>query len=127
MGNSSAIAHFKRRVGWYYYLGALFFALAHLGNYAQQPPWWAVIFLIFPQLISGLAFGYLRIRLGFWYGVLEHRLTNLLFTLGDIMNFWLGEPGGVAWFIILIILPLSVLAAPLLLSMRKRSIHTSLS
>jgi hypothetical protein len=118
---------FKRRVGWYYYLGALFFALAHLGNYAQQPLWWAVIFLIFPQLISGLAFGYLRIRLGFWYGVLGHTLTNLLFTLGDIMNFWLGEPGGVAWFIILIIPPLSVLAAPLLLSMRKRSIHTSLS
>jgi membrane protease YdiL (CAAX protease family) len=118
---------FKRRVGWYYYLGALFFALAHFGNYAQQPPWWAIIFLVFPQLIGGLTFGYLRIRLGFWYGVLGHTLTNLLFTLGDIMNFWLGEPGGVAWFIILIILPLSVLAAPLLLSMRKRSIHTSLS
>jgi uncharacterized membrane protein len=83
--------------------------------------------LLFPQLISGLAFGYLRIRLGFWYGVLGHTLTNLLFTLGDMMNFWFGEPGGVAWFIILIILPLSVLAAPLLLSMRKRSIHTSLS
>ncbi len=118
---------FKRRVGWYYYLGALFFALAHLGNYAQQPPWWAVIFLVFPQLIGGLAFSYLRIRLGFWYGVLGHTLTNLLFTLGDMMNFWFGEPGGVAWFIVLIILPLSVLAAPLLLSMRKRSIHTSLS
>jgi len=43
------------------------------------------------------------------------------------MNFWLGEPSGVAWFIILIILPLSVLAALLLLSVRKRSIHTSLS
>ncbi len=118
---------FKRRVGWYYYLGALFFALAHLSNYAQQPPWWAIIFLVFPQLIGGLTFGYLRIRLGFWYGVLGHTLTNLLFTLGDMMNFWFGEPGGVAWFIILIILPLSVLAAPLLLSMRKRSIHTSLS
>jgi hypothetical protein len=44
-----------------------------------------------------------------------------------MMNFWFGEPGGVAWFIVLIILLLSVLAAPLLLSMRKRSIHTSLS
>ncbi|MCL6510435.1 MAG: hypothetical protein K6U78_07080 [Anaerolineae bacterium] len=29
---------FGRHVGWYYYLGAVFFALAHLGNYAQQPP-----------------------------------------------------------------------------------------
>ena len=118
---------FKRHVGWYYYLGTLFFALAHLGNYAQQPPWWAIIFLVFPQLIGGLAFGYLRIRLGFWYSVLGHTLTNLSFTLGDIVNFWFGEPGGVAWFIILIILPLSVLAAPLLPSVRKRSVDTSLS
>ncbi len=118
---------FKRRVGWYYYMGAIFFALAHLGNYAQQPPWWAVILLVFPQLIGGFTLGYLRIRLGFWYGVLGHTLTNLLFTLGDMMNFWFGEPGGVAWFIILIILPLSLLAAPLLLSVRKRSANTSLS
>ncbi len=67
---------FKRHVGWYYYLGTLFFALAHLGNYAQQPPWWAVIFVVLPQLIGGLTFGYLRIRLGFWYGVLGHTLNN---------------------------------------------------
>jgi hypothetical protein len=63
---------FNRYVGWYYYLGTLLFALAHLGNYAQQPPLCAVLLLVLPQLIGGLAYGYLRIQLGFWYGVLEH-------------------------------------------------------
>jgi membrane protease YdiL (CAAX protease family) len=111
---------FNRYVGWYYYLGALFFALAHLGNYAQQPPLWAVLLLVLPQLIGGLTYGYLRIRLGFWYGVLGHVLTNLLFTFGDLMNFWFGEPGGVVWFIVLIVIPLATLAAPLLANRRKK-------
>jgi len=103
---------FNRYVGWYYYLCALFFALAHLGNYAQQPPLWAVLLLVLPQLIGGLTYGYLRIRLGFWYGMLGHMLTNLLLTFGDLMNFWSGESGGVVWLIVLILVPLAALAAP---------------
>jgi membrane protease YdiL (CAAX protease family) len=112
---------FNRYVGWYYYLGALFFALAHLGNYAQQPPLWAMILLVLPQLIGGLTYGYLRIRLGFWYGMLGHILTNLLFTFGDLMNFWFGEPGGIAWFIVLILVPLAVMIMPFLVNRHKRT------
>ncbi len=67
---------------------------------------------VLPQLIGGLTYGYLRIRLGFWYGVLGYVSTNLLFTFGDLMNFWFGEPGGIAWFIVLILVPLAALAAP---------------
>jgi len=111
---------FNRYVGWYYYLGTLLFALAHLGNYAQQPPLWAVPLLVLPQLIGGLTYGYLRIRLGFWYGVLGHMLTNLLFTVGDLMNFGFGEPGGVVWFVVLIVVPLMVLGMPLLVSGRNQ-------
>jgi len=114
---------FDRYAGWYYYLGALLFALAHLGNYAQQPPVWAMLILVLPQLIGGLTFGYLRIRLGFWYGVLAHMLTNLLFTLGDMMNFWFGESGGVVWLIVLIIAPLAVLAMPLLTNRRAKELR----
>lgn len=118
---------FSRHVGWYYYLGAVFFALAHLGNYAQQPPWWIVPILVLPQLIGGLIFGYLRIRLGFWYGMLGHMLTNLLFTLGDVVKFWFGEPGGIAWLVVLIVVPLAVLAAPLLTNKRRRAADPSIS
>ncbi len=118
---------FNRYVGWYYYLGALFFALAHLGNYAQQPPLWAVLLLVLPQLIGGLTFGYLRIRLGFWYGVLGHVLTNLLLTFGDLMNFWLGEPSGVIWLIVLILVPLAALAAPFWANRRKKTEISSVS
>jgi hypothetical protein len=112
---------FNRHVGGYYYLGALLFALAHLGNYAQQSPLWAVILLVLPQLIGGLTYGYLRIRLGFWYGVLGHMLTNLLFTLGDVMNFRLGKPGGIAWLIALILVALAVLIMPFLVNRHKRT------
>lgn len=112
---------FNRYVGWYYYLGTLLFALAHLGNYAQQPPLWAVPLLVLPQLIGGLTYGYLRIRLGFWYGMLGHILTNLLFTFGDLMNFWFGEPGRIAWFIVLILVPLAVMIMPFLVNRHKRT------
>jgi hypothetical protein len=121
------IDFFSRHVGWYYYLGTGFFALAHLGNYAQQPPWWTVVLLVLPQFIGGLTFGYLRIRLGFWYGMLGHMLTNLLFTLGDVAKFWFGEPGGIVWFIVLIVMSLAILTAPLLPGMHKKAVDTSLS
>lgn len=64
---------FSRYMGWYYYLGALFFGLAHLSNYDQQLPFWISPGLVITQLIGGLTFGYLRIQLGFWYAVLGIR------------------------------------------------------
>jgi len=54
-------------------------------------------------------------------------LTNLLFTVGALMNFWFGEPGGVAWLIVLIVVPLMALAAPFLVNMRKKAVDPSLS
>ncbi|WP_448336680.1 CPBP family glutamic-type intramembrane protease [Chloroflexus aurantiacus] len=103
---------FNRHVGWYYYLSALFFGLVHLSNHDQQLPFWISPVMVIPQLIGGLTYGYLRIRLGFWYAVLGHMLHNFLFTCGDLFVFWFGELGGLIWIIVLIAGTVVVLAAP---------------
>ena len=105
---------FNRYMGFYYYIGAVLFALPHLSNYADQPVWWLGPFLVLPQFIGGLTFGYLRIRLGFWYGVLAHILINLLYHLGDLMNQLFGAQGGVVWLLVLIGFSLLALAVPML-------------
>jgi len=105
---------FKRHVAIYCYIGAVWFGLAHIGNYANTPPVWLVPFLLLPQILGGFTFGYLRIRLGFWFGVLAHMLVNLLFNLGDLMNYLVGPQGGVAWFIFLIVFSLITLLLPLI-------------
>jgi membrane protease YdiL (CAAX protease family) len=104
---------FYRYVGVYYYVGAVLFALPHLGNYANQPTWWLAPFLVLPQFIGGLSFGYLRIRLGFWYGVVAHMLINLLYHLGDLMNQLFGAQGGVVWLLVLIGFSLLVIVVPI--------------
>lgn len=65
-------------------------------------------------------FGYVRIRLGFWYAVLAHMLTNLLYTLGDGMNALFGEVGGAFWLALLLI------SATLTVTLTWRRNHLSL-
>ncbi len=93
---------FNRYVGVYFYLSSIIFGLIHLTNYAKMPPLGMALLLVFPQLMGGLCFGYLRIRIGFWYAVLAHSLNNLLFTIGDGMNAFIGEVGGLIWLMVLI-------------------------
>ncbi len=95
---------FRRYVAVYYYVAAIVFGVVHLSNYNYSvEPWWYAPVLILPQLIGGFVFGYIRIRLGFWYAVLAHMATNLLWTLGDGMNALFGETGGVVWLVILLV------------------------
>ncbi len=111
---------FNRYVGVYYYLGALLFALPHLGNFTFQLPWWLIILPVLPQLVGGLTLGYLRIRLGFWYGVMGHLLINLLFTLGDVLTYFLGGTANFIWLVVLIIVPIVVLMAPFLVEWQRQ-------
>lgn len=100
---------FRRYVAVYYYVAAIVFGFVHLSNYNYNvEPWWYAPVLILPQLIGGFVFGYIRIRLGFWYAVLAHMATNLLWTLGDGMNALFGETGGVVWLAILFVSSLAV-------------------
>ncbi|MCS7055847.1 MAG: CPBP family glutamic-type intramembrane protease [Thermoflexales bacterium] len=107
---------FRRYVGVYYYFSSLLFGFIHLTNYTSLGAWWYAPILILPQIIGGFVFGYVRIRLGFWYAVLAHIAANLLFTFGDFMNGWFGTAGGVVWLAVLI---LSSLALIVLISRRR--------
>lgn len=93
---------FQRHIAAYFYLSSIIFGLIHLTNYTNMPPLWMAPLLVAPQLVGGLIFGYIRIRMGFWWAVLAHLLTNLLFTIGDLMNVQFGEIGGFIWLIVLL-------------------------
>lgn len=112
---------FRRHVGVYYYFSSLLFGFIHLTNYASLSAWWYAPILILPQIIGGFIFGYARIRLGFLYAVLAHVATNLLFTLGDVMNGLFGLAGGAVWLAVLVLSSLGLVA----LISRKRLISVA--
>ncbi|UMB52626.1 CPBP family intramembrane metalloprotease [Lutibacter sp. A64] len=68
--------HFKK----IFYLAAILFALTHLTNYSNTNTLFYILapLIILPQLIGGLTLGYIRLKLGFFWGVLMHGLYNLI-------------------------------------------------
>lgn len=64
------------------YFSILLFAYSHLTNYPIET---VVLILspilIFPQIISGILYSYIRLKLGFMLGVILHISKNLLFNL----------------------------------------------
>lgn len=99
---------FHRYVAVYYYVSVIVFGLLHLTNYTAVEVWWYAPLLVLPQLIGGFIYGYVRIRLGFWYAVLLHMADNLRFTLGDVMNMLFGLLGGVVWLAVLVLSSLAI-------------------
>ncbi|WP_091393394.1 CPBP family glutamic-type intramembrane protease [Arachidicoccus rhizosphaerae] len=64
----------------FYYLAAIIFGLGHIFNFA--PIHYNLIYFypvfVLPQLIMGFGFGYVRIKYGFFFGLLLHCITNTL-------------------------------------------------
>ena len=62
-----------------FYASAVLFSLLHLSNYSFQinelPKY---LFLIIPQLFSGLLYGYIRIANGITYSILSHSIHNTI-------------------------------------------------
>ena len=71
----AAMPFFARHFAWFYFAGALLFALAHLSNYSQGA---ALILLplVVPQLLVGLILGYARVTYGLWSDILLHMMHN---------------------------------------------------
>jgi len=65
------------------YVFVSLFALLHVSNYQNSSILFYVfsVFVVLPQLVGGLTLSFTRIRLGFWWGVLQHALYNLIFVL----------------------------------------------
>ena len=62
-----------------FYGSAILFSLLHLSNYSFQinelPKY---LFLIIPQLCSGLIYGYIRVKNGMIYSILLHSIHNTI-------------------------------------------------
>lgn len=54
------------------------FAMLHLANFEDARSWLHVLPAVLPQFTVGLVLAYLRLRLGFWHGVLAHGAYNAL-------------------------------------------------
>jgi membrane protease YdiL (CAAX protease family) len=63
-----------------FYLFSIAFALMHLTNYSNTNALFYVLapLIVLPQLIAGITLGYVRLKLGFFWGVLQHGLYNLI-------------------------------------------------
>ncbi|TDE13793.1 CPBP family intramembrane glutamic endopeptidase [Dyadobacter psychrotolerans] len=78
LGYVRHLSYFK----WLYYLSSLSFGWIHIFTYDYDQSHYLYIPIITgAQTFAGLLFGYVRIRYGFWYGVLLHSMYNLLVVI----------------------------------------------
>lgn len=71
------------------YFFVIVFGLLHLSNYKNKEILFFVLapLIVAPQLFVGLLLSYIRLRLGFWWGVLKHCTWNGLIIFGSILFF----------------------------------------
>ena len=79
LGNFRNKAYFK----YLFYVSALLFGWVHIFNFEFTSSHYVFIPIItLPQTVLGLVLGFIRIRYGFWYGVMLHFLYNTVFAGG---------------------------------------------
>jgi hypothetical protein len=77
---------FKQKFVWFFYLSAFTFGAIHIQNYSGlNQLWWLAPFLVIPQTLIGLVIGYLRVKMGFKWGVLAHSFYNTVTALPIII------------------------------------------
>lgn len=73
----------------FFYLSAVLFGLMHLANYSNTNMLFYMLapLIILPQFIGGISLGYVRLRLGFFWGVLQHGLYNFILFIIPLVFF----------------------------------------
>lgn len=71
-----SVAYVDRVFPFAFYTSALTFALLHLTNFNVEDIGIFGIIVVLPQLISGVFYGYIVKRFGFWTGVMCHGFWN---------------------------------------------------
>ena len=78
-----------RYFGFYFYLFSLSFGLMHVFNFVHLIPNTLVllaVFFVLPQIILGFFAGYIRIKIGFLWGLALHVSFNMPITLLHILT-----------------------------------------
>jgi hypothetical protein len=80
--NKYIINIWNKKFTWVFYISAGTFGMLHISNYSPK----FIIFLlmpilVLPQFIVGLFCGYIRIRLGFFWGYFLHAAHNFVFIV----------------------------------------------
>ena len=77
---NKALPFWNKNFKFFFYLSAVLFGLMHLTNYSNTNTLFYVLapLIILPQFIGGISLGYIRLRLGFFWGVLQHGLYNFI-------------------------------------------------
>lgn len=71
---------------WLFYGSALIFGVLHLANYARLDQiWYLTPLLIFPQVMLGLVLGYVRMRYGLGWAMLNHLIHNALLVIPAVL------------------------------------------
>ncbi|MFA4881127.1 MAG: hypothetical protein WC650_05950 [Candidatus Doudnabacteria bacterium] len=89
---SRAEKFYAKSFQWIYYGSSLIFALLHIFNYTKLSQIWFLIpLLVAPQFFLGLVLGFVRIRYGFPWTVLNHFIHNALSLLPLLILGFLSE------------------------------------
>jgi membrane protease YdiL (CAAX protease family) len=77
---SNTTLYNEKLFNWVFYTSSfLVFGLMHISNFeTQNTPYWVYPIMTLPQLFSGLTFGFVRCRYGFWYAVFIHFFNNFV-------------------------------------------------
>ena len=78
--NNSVKTFWFKHFGIFFYISAILFALMHLSNFSNTNTLFYILapLILLPQFIGGITLGYIRLKLGFFWGVLQHGLYNLI-------------------------------------------------
>lgn len=80
---------FIKNPKWYIIISSVIFGLIHITGYEYSNEHLPYIALITsPQILAGFIFAYTRLKLGFWYGVIVHSMSNLVFVFYEMYIGW---------------------------------------
>ena len=87
ISNGKAKVFWQKYFYFFFYLSAILFGLVHLSNYDNNSLLFYVLapIIVLPQLIAGLTFGYVRMKLGLLWSILTHGLYNLIIVGASIL------------------------------------------
>jgi len=72
----------NRKFIWVFYVSAAIFGMLHISNYSPKFITFLLMpILVLPQFIVGLFCGYIRLRLGFFWGYFLHAAHNFVFII----------------------------------------------